>query len=451
MLNKRIVGRRTGIKQSPLQNKAFELYADGRISEALAAANDILGFSRPDVSVLNLAAVCHMQLGSHEKAILCWQQAIRIHPGAAELHNNLGILLQQQNRQEEAEAAFRQAIDCQPENSNFQYNFGYFLQQQNRLEEAEAAYRQAICVQPDYADAHSSLGNLLLGQHRIEEAEAAFRQAIHIQPDHAKAHYNLGGLLHAGDRFEDAEAAYREALAFDPTMSAAIHMLSALRGEKSPCPPERYVRDLFNSYADTFEHNLVQNLRYNMPLILRQAVEQVVGESPVFSRVVDMGCGTGLLGQEFRPICGHLLGIDLAERMVELSGKKAIYDELVHGDIVATLEQKPVGIDLFLASDVFVYVGELSSLFQTIRRKAAAGALFAFSVEHLETGDYALRPSGRYAHSLEYIQALADECKFSIILFGTSGLRMDKNGMIPGGVYILRCGDERSTCVNEVG
>ncbi|MEO5339983.1 MAG: tetratricopeptide repeat protein [Magnetococcus sp. MYC-9] len=420
--------------------EAIALFAEGKISEALSVTREILAnaTAAPDVAMLNLSAACYMQLERPERAISCWQEALNIQPYAVDIHNNLGILLQRQNRVEEAEEAFRKALDIQPNRATTLYNFGHFLQEQNRLEEAEGAYRQAISLQPDFAGAHNNLGNLLKRQNRLEDAFAAYRQAICLQPDNAKALYNLGGLLHEYNRLEEAEAVYRQALALDPTLIEGEHMLSAIRGEHPPQAPEQYVRNLFNAYADHFEESLVQKLHYDMPRILHQMLEQTIGKGVQVSRCVDLGCGTGLLGQLFRTLCTHLVGIDLSDKMIAQAAKKAMYDQLYLGDIVATLQQIPVGVDLFLAADVLVYIGALRPLFQTIQDKSSPGALFVFSVEHLESGEYLLRPSGRYAHARAYIERLAQEHHFSMLRFETHPLRLEQNQMITGGVYLLQ-------------
>ena len=61
-----------------------------------------------------------------------------------------------------------------------------------------------------------------------------------------------------------------------------------------------------------------------------------------------------------------------------------------------------------LAADVFIYVGNLDAVFDAVSAALAPGGVFGLSVE--ATGDkagYRLKPTGRYAHSLDYLYALA--------------------------------------------
>lgn len=442
MLRQKKLNRRTHTRNDPLESKALSLYAKGDVAGALAVANDTTGGHRPSAALLNLMAVCHWQLHNPKQAISCWQQAMQVDPNCVDACSNMGAFLKEHGHFEASEALFRRAIKLKPDSVSVYYNLGILLQEQNRFEEAEFLFRRAIQIQPDDADAHNVLGVLLWKKQSLVEAEAMFLRAISIRPDLALAHKNLGGLLQEQNRLDEAESAYQRALAIDPTLSALPYLLSALRGENCPRAPTDYVRDLFDGYASHFEQDLVQRLQYEMPKILRQVVEEGTNGALFFPRSVDMGCGSGLLGPEFRSVTGHLLGIDLSEKMLALAEKKALYDQLFLGEIEAVLQEMAVGIDLFLAADVFIYFGALHTLFQTVSSKAAPGALFAFSVEHLERGHYTLQTTGRYAHSREYIQALADANHFSIILFKTSALRRGNEKMITGGVYLLQRGGE---------
>ncbi len=64
---------------------------------------------------------------------------------------------------------------------------------------------------------------------------------------------------------------------------------------------------------------------------------------------------------------------------------------------------------------------------------------FAFSIEVDETADdYTLRQSGRYAHSPEYIQRLADASGLEQVSYRPGILRHDLGKPITGSVIVLR-------------
>lgn len=199
-----------------LYDKAFTLIAEGNFSESLNIIHTILKTIKPDVSLLDLQAMCHMRLGNYEQAIFYWQQALHIKPDYAELHNNVGILLKGMKRYQEAEAAYRKAISLKPEFSDASYNLGNLLKELQRYEEAETAYRRVLETNSNDAGIYINLGVLLQEMKRYEEAEMAYRQALRIQPNLAKANNNLGVLLKSLKRYQEAEATYQSALSVLP-------------------------------------------------------------------------------------------------------------------------------------------------------------------------------------------------------------------------------------------
>ena len=100
--------------------------------------------------------------------------------------------------------------------------------------------------------------------------------------------------------------------------------------------------------------------------------------------------------------------------MIEQTEINKIYDELFAADLNEFLENTPSLFDLFIAADVFIYVGALDRLFDNVRKKAQNGACFLFSVETCDGDDFKLLSTLRYAHSTAYINKLAKEYGFTI-------------------------------------
>ena len=125
-----------------------------------------------------------------------------------------------------------------------------------------------------------------------------------------------------------------------------------------------------------------------------------------FRRALDIGCGTGLVGAAVHDIVDELEGVDISAKMIDQSRRKALYNALYVDDAAAFLGRSAEhgsDYDLIVAADVFIYVGRIDAIFAAARRRLAEGGLFVFSVETLDRGDYALRQSGRYAQSDNYI------------------------------------------------
>jgi len=93
---------------------------------------------------------------------------------------------------------------------------------------------------------------------------------------------------------------------------------------------------------------------------------------------------------------------------------------------------------LFIADDVFIYLGNLEPVFAEIQRLGMRDACFAFSIECCGKEDFILRTTGRFAQSLNYIQLLSDKYNFSIELSKSDGIRKDKGNWIAGKIFILK-------------
>jgi predicted TPR repeat methyltransferase len=214
------------------------------------------------------------------------------------------------------------------------------------------------------------------------------------------------------------------------------HQLNALQGISSTQAPREYVESLFNSCADQFEDRLVNQLQYTLP---EQLVEQLYSCLPnVALSAIDLGCGTGLLGKALasRTSIHSLTGVDLSEEMLEHARKTKLYHHLIHDDILHSL-QSTHDIDLIMAADVLIYLGELASLFKQANQTLKTGGLFAFSIESCEN-EWRLDKSGRYQHSPEYIQLLLNEHGFSLIKAATCNLRLEKEQPVAGEMFILK-------------
>src|SRR5207237_92179 len=116
------------------------------------------------------------------------------------------------------------------------------------------------------------------------------------------------GLGQARERLGDANAAiaaYQRALVYDSQdVLGASLALARLRVAEAPAAAApAYVARLFDQYAPRFDEHLVEGLGYRAPTLLYDAVREVCARTnrPLhFARALDLGCGTGLAGKEFK-------------------------------------------------------------------------------------------------------------------------------------------------------
>ena len=163
-----------------------------------------------------------------------------------------------------------------------------------------------------------------------------------------------------------------------------------------------------------------------------------LGQDSKSLKILDLGCGTGLLGPEIKKHCSKLTGIDLSKKMLKVAKQKNVYDNLIQSDIVHYLSNMPLDFDYYIALDVFIYVGDLSEIFRLIKLRNNKPGCLVFSTEHTEVNGYNLLKTGRYSHSKTYIESLCKKFDYNISYFSTTDLRKQNNTFLTGGIYLLK-------------
>ena len=415
---------------------AVVLKLTGRISESLVASQKSVQLGPLNAEAHNNLAVLLKELGRLKEAEVSYKKAIELKPDYAEAHSNLAIILKEQSRLKEAEACYRQAIKLKPDYAEAYYNMGNTLKELGRLEEAEASYVQAITLKPDYVKAYNNLGVMLQEQGRLDEAEVSYKKAITLKPDYADFYANLGNTLRDQDKLLEAKLNYKKAIELKGDSKKFKHIFDALTGKTTNFAPREYVEVLFDNYAINFENSLVNKLEYKTP---NKIVEMIVAKNPniQLGSVLDLGCGTGLIGDEIKKYCSNLEGVDLSKLMLEKASAKNIYDKLEHKDIVEYLSTEDLDFNYFISSDVFVYVGNLSEIFRLIKSRNKSKGKFVFSTEHTDRDGFFLEQTGRYSHSKKYIESLCNKFGYKLSHFEVVNLRKNKNKFIIGGLYFL--------------
>jgi len=415
---------------------AVVLKLTGRISESLVASQKSVQLGPLNAEAHNNLAVLLKELGRLKEAEVSYKKAIELKPDYAEAHSNLAIILKEQSRLKEAEACYRQAIKLKPDYAEAHYNMGNTLKELGRLEEAEASYVQAITLKPDYVKAYNNLGVMLQEQGRLDEAEVSYKKAITLKPDYADFYANLGNTLRDQDKLLEAKLNYKKAIELKGDSKKFKHIFDALTGKTTNFAPREYVEVLFDNYAINFENSLVNKLEYKTP---NKIVEMIVAKNPniQLGSVLDLGCGTGLIGDEIKKYCSNLEGVDLSKLMLEKASAKNIYDKLEHQDIVEYLSTEDLDFNYFISSDVFVYVGNLSEIFRLIKSRNKSKGKFVFSTEHTDRDGFFLEQTGRYSHSKKYIESLCNKFGYKLSHFEVVNLRKNKNKFIIGGLYFL--------------
>jgi len=113
--------------------------------------------------------------------------------------------------------------------------------------------------------------------------------------------------------------------------------------------------ELAAAYADwagKYDADLVGEMGYAAP---RAAAEILhAGLTSSDARILDAGCGTGLVGEELHRVgYRRLVGLDYSADMLEHARRKNVYVELLQGDLTKPLELKADQFDATICVGTF--------------------------------------------------------------------------------------------------
>lgn len=403
-------------------------------------------------------------LGELGPASRCYEEAIARSSAPAGIYIRLGAVLWRLGDSLRALQAFERAVAEAPGSAEAFYNLGCAQLELGRFEAAGRSAEEALDSRPAFAEA-------VLLRAAALAASGALDAAAELLPLPGEAHLSAGSVVAAAPNvvaptvplaqrylllatrlmnsrlFDPARHCLEAALRANPAEVMAQHLLSALSGANPDRPVEGYVRQLFDASAATFDRDLVSKLGYDIPREMVQMLLEVAAVPQGRWSVLDLGCGTGLVGEQIVPHSRRLAGVDLAPNMIERARARGFYTDLHCADIAATLAQQessPDRYDVVTAADVFIYVGKLESVIPAIRGVLNPGGWLAFSAEAVESmpgatsAECRLGLMGRYAHGVDYLRRLAAKSGFSVELLRPTRIRFEHRRPVEGWLAVWR-------------
>ena len=376
-----------------------------------------------------------------------------------EIKSLLGETLLAQKQNDAALQKFYQALQINEHNITALVNIADLEALNRNFKEAEKYYHKAIETDSKNLRAHANYANMLCQNKRTLEALEEYRNAVIISPQSPELSYNLALILKTLEEYEQAldlmfNAFYLDSSRIEWSLNIAEtlilfnekapekakkicenwykkmpdnivvkHLWSAINHQPSD-NDDAYNRLLFNNFAESYEKNL-QNINYAV-------VDKIVEfYAPFKGKILDLGCGTGLLGAKIKTAENEIIGIDISENMLKFATAKNVYQQLINQDIAEYLQNKQPDFDCVTAADVFCYFGDLEAII-----KSVYPTRLIFSIENDETTDkFILQANGRYKHNPEYVKQTLQNVGYTYINASDVILRQENGKDVNGCIF----------------
>lgn len=433
-------------------SEAFGLLAEAlleaeRIDEALLAVDRALVLREADGALRLLRARIRRSRGDMPGGMDDAAAAVMAMPGSFEAMTLLATCLSEAGRHDEALFFFHRVFAARPDDALSAAMLAMAFMRANRHEAAEELYALAegLSGKPRGLVILRAQNAILAGD--AQSAVTMLEAALVAAAPESGVWSMLGQAYHRLGLIERAGEAYSRASALEPDNAYLRHL--AIAAGASPAEDDRaseqYVTEVFDSFAARFETSLF-SLGYRIPGVMLRIIEAYLpdvaqGRSRL-GDVLDLGCGTGLMGVVLHDLVGgRLVGVDLSPRMLEATHAKGIYTELRGADVLAALRADETRYAVILMADLLCYFGALEEVLTAARLHLAPGGCLLFSIEAGEPGtSWVLTRNARYQQSAEYVRAVLSQTGLVPIDFREEVLRFENGEPVRGYIVLAAPG-----------
>ncbi len=147
--------------------------------------------------------------------------------------------------------------------------------------------------------------------------------------------------------------------------------ISTWLGE-SPTDPA-VVAQRYDEWAQSYDGDLA-SWSYRAPEVV---ADIVTSREPTVDSVLDVGCGTGLVGRELRArgFTGPLRGLDLSQASLDVAGQGDTYDAVEQADLQQPLAVEDDSAGAVVCVGVMTYLPEVEAVWRELARVTRPGGI----------------------------------------------------------------------------
>ncbi|MDH4425868.1 MAG: tetratricopeptide repeat protein [Acidovorax sp.] len=407
--------------------------AAGELKEAALTLNKAQKKSPGDARLFMLAGLMAEKSGNIKGAFDALRKCVALAPAWGPGMLELALLLARQNQFQEAVETAEKVAALEPKNLIVLAGVIDIAHRAGHTEMAMRHLRRGLELVPGDVALRRLLARDLSDHGQHDESLALWSELVAENPTDT---LSLTGRVQAhiaAGRATDAASDAQALLQLAPDDAVYQYYAQLARGETPAQYPAELSRPLFDNMAEFYDMHMVRGLKYQLP---KQVAEKILERHPDRRlNVLDLGCGTGLLGVCLGKLEGFLIGVDLSTKMIEQAIRHNVYDRFHTVNLHDALRETPAGLyQVLTALDVFIYAGDLTGAIPNAYRVLAADGILVFSCETAsESGaDLVFLPSGRYAHKRSHVQALCKAAGFDTVEIEDTVLRQENHQPVQG-------------------
>ncbi|MDD9875907.1 MAG: tetratricopeptide repeat protein [Magnetovibrio sp.] len=312
-------------------------------------------------------------------------------PGDPRVLNGLAAILFQAGQRDQAIEHLREAVAIAPAVWTYPRELIRALAATGDDAGTADACAAAVSTHGHQPDLFNYWGLALMRLGEVDAALVRLRAAADADPGNPTYHRNVSLALIKLERWEDSVEAFTRSTAPWPAAStepdAAVDVAAAYGG-------------LVDAYDDNDLHHAIAD-----------TMADVVGDhvtSRDVDRIIDCGCGTGLLGARLAPYSATMVGIDLAPGMLERAARTGHYADLLEGDMIDRMAAITEPADLVVCCNAIYHIADLAPFYGAARSALSADGWLIFSADPCtDAADIRISEPGEYAHGRAYLRRLA--------------------------------------------
>ncbi len=413
--------------------QAREQIAKGDLKNAALTLNKANALWPQDARVFMLGGLLAEKAGNVKGAFEALRKSVSLAPGWGPGLLELALLLARQNQFQEAVETAEKVAAIEPQNLQVLAGVIDIAHRAGHLDMAVRHLRRGLLLVPGDAMLRRLLARDLSEQGQHDESLAMWNALVQESPADPQSLIGHVQACIAAGKPTDAQNSTTALLALAPDDAVYQYYAKLANGETPDQQPAELTRPMFDSMAEFYDLHMVRSLKYQLP---KQVGDKILARHPDKKiNVLDLGCGTGLLGVCLGRLDGALVGVDPSMKMIEQAARHNVYDRFHTVNLHDALRETPDALyQVIAALDVFIYAGDVTQAIPNAHRVLTPGGMVVFSFETApEQGpDMVLQPGGRYAHKRSHVEALFQSAGFATVEVEDTVLREENRQPVNG-------------------